>query len=148
MTVRFQPQSAATFPATVTIPNDDGDESPYTFDITGTGTAASAPEITVLGNGTEIVNGDTTPSTGDDTDYGSTTVSSTVDRVFTIQNDGTADLTVGTVTVSDTTNFSVTVQPAGTVAGPYVVCGDGGSDGAVLGLGYDGTVVGGWAGSG
>ena len=51
----------------------------------------------------------------DDTDYGSTVVANTVDHTFTVQNDGTADLTVGSVTVSDTTNFSVTVQPAATV---------------------------------
>ena len=61
------------------------------------GGTVAGPEINVLGNGTTIIDGDTTPSGTDHTDFGSTDVTNgTVTRTFTIQNLGTASLTVGT----------------------------------------------------
>ena len=83
------------------------------------GGTVAGPEINVLGNGTTVTDGDTTPSGSDHTDFGSTDVTSgTVTRTFTIQNLGTASLTVGTVTLSgaNAADFSVIVQPASTVA--------------------------------
>ena len=84
----------------------------------GTGaTAGSGSEINVLGNGTTIIDGDTTPSGSDHTDFGSTDVTNgTVTRTFTIQNLGTASLTVGTVSSSNAAEFSIIVQPASIVA--------------------------------
>ncbi|MCB1211630.1 MAG: choice-of-anchor D domain-containing protein, partial [Verrucomicrobiales bacterium] len=74
-----------------------------------------APEISVSGNATSITDGDLTPSTLDGTDYGSTPVTGgSVEHTFTITNSGTALLNVGTV--STTGDFSVTQQPAATVA--------------------------------
>ena len=78
-----------------------------------------APEINVQGNGVTIADGDTTPSTADHTDFGSADINgTTVTRTYTIQNTGTAALTVGTVTLSGTNaaDFSVTAQPAASVA--------------------------------
>lgn len=50
-------------------------------------------KIDILGNGVSIVDGDTTPSTADYTDFGSTdTTSGTVLRTFIIRNVGGADL--------------------------------------------------------
>lgn len=82
---------------------------------------ATAPEINLKGNGVSIVNGDSTPSTADHTDFETAVEGGgTVDRVFTIENTGDAILNLsGTPKVAlsgDTSHFSVTVQPAATVA--------------------------------
>ena len=122
-TVRFNPTAAGTRQATVSIANDDSDENPYTFTIQGNGTAAPAPEIDIQGQGQSIVAGDATPSTADDTDFGSAQIGGAgVPHTFTIANTGTATLTLsGTprVTLTGATgDFTVTVQPAtATVAG-------------------------------
>ncbi|WP_164490030.1 choice-of-anchor D domain-containing protein [Runella sp. SP2] len=92
------PGSSATFPviidasgngrrtATISIQSNDPDASPYTFDVTAVGVS---PEINVTGLGQDILSGDTTPSTLDDTDFGSVDVNSgVVSHTFTIQNTG------------------------------------------------------------
>jgi len=58
------------------------------------------PEITVLGNGYSIADGDTTPSATDWTDFGSVVQGGTaILRAFTVGNSGTATLTLGAVSV-------------------------------------------------
>ena len=79
----------------------------------------AGPEINILGNGVDVIDGDTTPSGSDHTDFGSTDFpNGTVTRTFTIQNLGTASLTVNPVTLSGAhaADFSVIVQPASAVA--------------------------------
>ncbi len=64
-------------------------------------------EITALGNGASITDGDATPSAGDGTDFGSVAQGGpAISRTFTVRNDGTAALTLGTVTVP--TGFTLT----------------------------------------
>ncbi|MBL9182540.1 MAG: choice-of-anchor D domain-containing protein [Verrucomicrobiaceae bacterium] len=114
--VTFNPSALGVRTATVTILNNDGDESTYTFAIMGTGVD---PEINVQGNGNSIASGDVTPSSTDHTDFGSqSVVSGTIVRTFTIQNTGTANLTLSTPTVSGThaADFSVTANPTSPVA--------------------------------
>tara|TARA_R110002072_G_scaffold146075_1_gene292773 strand:- start:26496 stop:29384 length:2889 start_codon:yes stop_codon:yes gene_type:complete len=53
-----------------------------------------AAEIAILGNGVEIVDGDTTPSALDGTIYPDTPVGGISSRTFTIQNTGDTDLMV------------------------------------------------------
>jgi fibronectin-binding autotransporter adhesin len=80
----------------------------------GSVTVTFQPDVAVLGNGQNIADGDTTPSTGDHTDFGSVLASSgTIDRTFTVTNSGNYDLTVSNVTVSGThaADFTVTAQP-------------------------------------
>ena len=116
--VRFTPGAVGTRTATLSVGNNDTDENPYDFALQGTG-VTSGPEINVLGNGTAISDGDTTPSGTDHTDFGSTDVTNgTVTRTFTIQNLGTASLTLNAVTFSGVhaADFSVITQPASTVA--------------------------------
>ncbi|MBT8273333.1 MAG: choice-of-anchor D domain-containing protein, partial [Bacteroidia bacterium] len=115
--ITFTPGAVGLRTATLTIANNDGDENPYNFDIQGTGYVPS-PEIDVTGLGVSIVDGDTTPSTTDDTDFGSTTVGVPIAKTFTIHNTGTATLNVGTVTITGAyaSNFVVTTPPAATVA--------------------------------
>ena len=53
----------------------------------------TGPEINLLGNATTIVDGDTTPIVGDDTDFGSLGVTGfTNPNTFTIENLGDGDL--------------------------------------------------------
>lgn len=74
----------------------------------------TAPEINVVGNTNTIVSGDTSPSTTDFTDFSS--VAST--RTYTIQNTGSLDLTISTVTLSGTnaSEFSILTMPSATIA--------------------------------
>ncbi|UPT71451.1 MAG: choice-of-anchor D domain-containing protein [Flavobacterium sp. JAD_PAG50586_2] len=108
--VTFAPTAVGLRTATIAIVNNDADENPYTFDIQGTGVLQ---EIDIQGNATSIVDGDTTPSTTDWTDFAS--VAGT--RTFTIRNLGNIALTVGTITIGGTnaSDFSVTTAPAATV---------------------------------
>jgi len=79
-----------------------------------------APEITVAGNGTiDIVDGDTTPSVADGTDFGIANITGgTVVHTFTIQNIGAVNLTVGLPTTSgpNAGDFNVTMAPSSPVA--------------------------------
>ncbi|GAA5117743.1 choice-of-anchor D domain-containing protein [Luteolibacter yonseiensis] len=80
------------------------------------------PEISVSGNSVAITNGSVVPSTADNTDFGTVTVSgigSTRSLSFMISNTGAAGLAVGNVTISgaDAADFTVLHQPAPTVAG-------------------------------
>jgi hypothetical protein len=59
----------------------------------------TAPEIAVSGNGVNIVDGDTTPSTSDGTDFGTVAQGATDDRVFTVSNTGTSALTTSGLTL-------------------------------------------------
>jgi len=114
--VTFNPSAIGTRSATVTINNNDSDESAYDFAIQGTGTD---PEINVQGNSVSIADGDATPTTTDHSDFGSQSVcSGTVVRTFTIQNSGTASLTISSVNISGTSaaDFSVTSAPSSPVA--------------------------------
>ena len=121
-TVEFDPSAVGIRSATVSIENDDGNENPYDFAIQGTGTALGLPEIDVQGNGTSIIDGDTTPSTTDDTVIGSAIINSaTTAKTFTIVNVGTVALNLsGTPVVSlsgaHASEFSVTQQPSSPVS--------------------------------
>jgi hypothetical protein len=113
-TIRFSPGAAGPRVADVVIPNDDPDETGFTFRIQGTGEVF--PEIDVRGNGWSIPSGDTTPSPIDDTEFGTVGIGTPVDHVFAIQNTGTGALTLGTVTVTNVIDFSVVASPSSPVA--------------------------------
>jgi archaellum component FlaG (FlaF/FlaG flagellin family) len=105
----------------ISIGNDDSNENPYNFSIRGTGQIIT-PEIEIRGNDQVIVDGDSTPSTIDHTDFGNANVSGgTVARTFTIKNTGNGTLSLTgspRVQVSGThaSNFTVTQQPSSTVS--------------------------------
>ncbi|MBK8067671.1 MAG: choice-of-anchor D domain-containing protein [Rhodanobacteraceae bacterium] len=116
--VTFNPSALGLRSASVSFSNNDANENPYNFSIQGTGVD---PEVNVQGNGVSIADGDATPSATDHTDFGSIAISGgTVVRTFTIQNTGTANLTVNTPTISGThaADFTVTANPTSPVAGP------------------------------
>ena len=80
-----------------------------------TGTIASSPEIEIQGNGANIASGDATPTAADHTDFGSVlTTSGTISRTFTINNIGTAALTVGAISFSGAAAADFTATAAAT----------------------------------
>jgi hypothetical protein len=92
----------------------------YGADLTFTTTSAN-PDINITGNSTSIADGDATPSATDHTNFGSQSVcSGTIVRTFTIENTGTANLTLSTPALSGTNaaDFSVTVNPSSPVSAP------------------------------
>ena len=96
-----------------------GEVEDYTVNII----APSVPEINIQGNATTIVDGDTTPSTADFTDFGSVAVASSLTRTFTIQNLGTANLNLTStspyvvISGANAADFSVTAIPSTPIAG-------------------------------
>ncbi len=116
--VTFNPSAVGLRSTTINIVNGDSDENPYNFAIQGTG-FTPAPEINIQGNSTSITDGDTTPSVTDDTEFGNVDVSSGTEvHTFTIQNTGTASLSIGAITFTGGNfgDFSVTSAPASSVA--------------------------------
>ena len=111
-TVTFTPTSTGPKTATVTIANDDLDENPYTFTLTGSGVT---PEINVKQGSTGI------PSGGSH-GFGNVVLGTGGSAVvFTVENQGTADLHLpGAPTVliggADAGLFVVGTQPASTIA--------------------------------
>ena len=81
--------------ATISIANDDSDENPYTFDVSGLSPPQRLPKRTCSGNTLTIVDGDVTPDVADDTSFPDTNILAMSTRTFTIENNGTADLTLG-----------------------------------------------------
>ncbi len=124
-TITFNPSAIGLRTASVSIANDDttGGENPYNFNIQGNGTT-TVQEINVTGLGNDILTGDITPTTTDDTDFGSVlTASGTSVSSFTIENLGTVSnlLLTGAspyVAISGThaADFTVTTIPSNSIA--------------------------------
>jgi hypothetical protein len=117
LVIRFTPAAPIGIKnATITVRyTNNGGTLTYVYAIRGN--AIAAPEIDIQGNGNSIVNGDTTPSIIDFTDYGTTSVATGVTRVYSILNTGAVNLNVGAITFSGANpgDFSVTVLPAAVV---------------------------------
>lgn len=115
-TITFDPSAVGNREATVSIANNDADEAPYTFAISGSG-VTSTPEINVTGNGTNIMTGDVTPDSSDHTLFSGDVGLGPFTRTFTINNTGTGDLTLGAnaVSVTGASAFAISAQPATSV---------------------------------
>lgn len=92
-----------------------GNPKDFTYSVIVFNPAVSASsEIDIKGNGMSIVNGDTTPSTTDHTNFGTTPIGMPVNRIYTIVNIGDEDLNLtGSpfVNLMSCTGFSLTQQP-------------------------------------
>ncbi len=115
--ITFDPTSAGTKNATVTIINNDpdGGEGTFTFAITGIG-VDNSPEIKLQGRDgslpwTEIVDGDTTPRDADGTDFDThDVIGGSNTNPFRIQNLGGTVLNISSIT-DNSTHFSVSSIP-------------------------------------
>lgn len=116
LVVSFNPSSPGLKTATISIPNSDSDENPYTFTVQGTGILDATAEIAVLGNGYSINDNDVSPWAGDGSDFGNLVSGQSVTHVFTIENQGLIPLTLGPVTLAGSNDFRITQQPATVVA--------------------------------
>ena len=119
VTVRFTPTANGTRTGTITINNNDPNEGTCTVDLTGVG-YTPAPEINVEGNlGTfpDITNGDITPSGTDNTLFAAQFIGSSQSKSFRINNEGTANLTISSITIGGTNpgDFTITASPATTI---------------------------------
>ena len=100
--------------------NSPAPEDTYTFSIQAEGIAAGVdPDINIQGNSTDIVNGDTTPSTADHTDFGQVAIGSPLTRTFTVQNTGGTDLNLTTISLSFGTDSQFTLDNS-SVSSPVV----------------------------
>lgn len=73
-------------------------------------------EVTVYGNGQEIVDGQTAVSVNDDTEYGEVDITTGSEiKTYTITNAGNDELTIGTVESNDT-DFAITQPGQSTLA--------------------------------
>jgi Ca2+-binding RTX toxin-like protein len=97
--VRLDTSTIGTKSGQITFNNNDSDESPFNFSITGTVTTGPMPEVAVSGIGVNIADNDTTPSTVDDTAFGTVFVGASVQHVFTITNSGDATLTTANLII-------------------------------------------------
>ena len=127
---------------------DENEENPLSDPgsayIFTSGTAdTNGAEINITGNGIDIVNGDSTPSIEDDTDFGTIVFfRDTVTKTFTIQNIGTDILNISTpvirgqdsclfsiikfpadqIPVNDTSTFTIQYNPNGVGVNKVLVC--------------------------
>lgn len=107
--VRFSPAIDATRNAVLNILNSDLNEDIYNVALRGTG---ASPEISIQGNTYTINDGDVTPGTANNTDFGSVPVNSNTTKTFTIQNTGQGYLTVSTISMTGTNSSEFTLVGA------------------------------------
>jgi uncharacterized delta-60 repeat protein len=86
--VTLQATNVGTVSGNLSFANNDSDENPFNFPVTGT-VVEAIPEIEVT-QGTTVIVDDTTTAI----DFGSTTVGTPISKVFNIKNIGTDDLTL------------------------------------------------------
>jgi uncharacterized repeat protein (TIGR01451 family)/CSLREA domain-containing protein len=120
-TVQCMSMTAGSYVETLTILSNDPDFSDATYSFNLGCQVNDEPEIEVYGNSVLIVDGDTTPSLLDHTDFGTTTVGTPITRTFTIVNIGSQNLNITLpVTVADVTNFDVSLQPTTPLNPPLI----------------------------
>lgn len=107
-TVTFTPSATGARVAMINILSDDTDEATFNFNVTGTGTA---PEIAVAtiagGTTTNIVDNAAAGAAGTPTNFGTQNTTGYVTRTYTISNSGTGPMTIGTISNSNTTDYTV-----------------------------------------
>ena len=119
ISVALNTSTPGAYGGTLILGNNDSNESPFDFAISGTVKPVLSPEIQVLNGTIDIADGSTTAI-----NFGDVTVGNTLTKTFTIQNTGTATLNlsnlklpdgfslVGTLPTSVATNASTTISVA------------------------------------
>ncbi|MFN6487254.1 MULTISPECIES: choice-of-anchor D domain-containing protein [unclassified Nostoc] len=96
ISVALNTTTPGTYSGNLSLNNNDTNESPFDFAISGTVKPAPAPEIQVLNGTVDIVDGSTTAI-----NFGDTTVGNTLTKTFTIKNTGTAALNLSNLKLPD-----------------------------------------------
>ena len=97
-TIQLNTTNIGSFTNDISFSNNDSDENPYNFRITGTVTPPASPEIAVSWGANNIADGDISPSSSKGTDFGSVAQGvAPVQRTFTVVNSGNATLSLGSV---------------------------------------------------
>lgn len=111
VSVTFTPAADGIRNAMITLQNNDYDESAFHFALKGNGVS---PEINIKGNNVNIMNGDPTPGTANNTDFGTINKNATVNKSFVIQNNGAGTLKVTDISFSgaNAADFSLVSAPA------------------------------------
>jgi Ca2+-binding RTX toxin-like protein len=128
ISVALNTTTAGTYSGSLSLSNNDNNESPFDFAISGTVKPAPTPEIQVLNGTVDITDGSSTAI-----EFGDTIVGNTLTKTFTIKNTGTAALNLsnlklpdgfslvgslpGSVAANDSTSISVALNT--TTAGTY-----------------------------
>ncbi|MBX7209431.1 MAG: choice-of-anchor D domain-containing protein [Verrucomicrobiaceae bacterium] len=110
-TVYFDPAALGVRNATLNINCNDPDTPIYNFAVAGT---SSNPEIDIIGKGLSILDGDTTPTSIDGTDFGfGYSGGNPETRSYTVHNSGTASLILTGITMTglQSSAFSASPQP-------------------------------------
>jgi len=110
--VTFNPSSPGAKNATIVIANNDSDENPYNFNISGN--AKGSNNIYVYGNGYDVNKGSTTTSVTNLTHFGSVAITTGVKQsTFVISNLSGSTTYYSSVTISgtDASMFTVISQP-------------------------------------
>ncbi|HOZ52898.1 MAG TPA: choice-of-anchor D domain-containing protein, partial [Chitinophagaceae bacterium] len=79
-------------------------------------TSITNAEINLQGNSTDISDGDNTPSVTDNTQFGNANVGGSISKTFTIQNTGTVNLSVSSITSSNGLFTVSALSPASPIA--------------------------------
>ena len=111
MVVSVTPGAAGAWSFTLSIDNNDSNESPYNWTVTGTADALPSPELDIARGGAVVVDGGT--------DSASDLVAGTARTItYVLTNSGTGALAVSGATISAQTNATATVsaQPATSIA--------------------------------
>lgn len=125
LTVNFAPMAAGTRTASAHIMSNDATEADYDFALSGMG--VEIPEINMTGNSNSIADGDMTPGTINNTDFGDVNIGESATRTFVIENNGLGNLNVSGIALSGTAAADYSFTPAPTLplsvvtAGTYTV---------------------------
>jgi hypothetical protein len=90
--VALNTTTAGSFSGQISFSNNDADENPFNFTISGS-VAAPAPEIAILDGTTELTDNRSTVN------FGTVNVGGTATKIFTVRNNGTANLSLGALTL-------------------------------------------------
>ncbi|MEH1845045.1 MAG: choice-of-anchor D domain-containing protein [Nostoc sp.] len=96
ISVALYTTTAGTYSGSFSLNNNDSNESPFNFAISGTVKPAPAPEIQVLNGTYNIADGTTTAIS-----FGNTSAGNTLTKTFTIKNTGTAALNLNNLKLPD-----------------------------------------------
>jgi hypothetical protein len=108
ITVRLTSSAETSYTGAVTINSNDTDEPTVTVTLSGAGVTTPTAHITIAPSGTISFGNNDIDETSDNTT-----------NAITVTSDGSLDLTIGTVVLSDTTNYTKTADTCSGATVPY-----------------------------